>query len=177
MFIRRIMLAIALFAFMGSASFAQYKYIGAKKCGICHKKPATGNQLEKWSNAAHSKAFKSLSSDKAKEYAAKHKIADATKAAECLNCHTTAGSVDKKLQASITVEEGVSCESCHGPGSAYKTMSVMKDHAKSVAKGLVEQSEKVCKQCHDKEKNKFHDMKPFDYKEASAKVAHPNPKK
>ena len=94
--------------FIASASFAQtYKYIGAKKCGMCHNKPATGAQLKKWSSLKHAKSMKALSTDAAKGYAKKAGIADAKTAKECLTCHSTAGGVDKKLHAGITVAEGV----------------------------------------------------------------------
>lgn len=40
------------------------------------------------------------------------------------------------------------CESCHGPGSEYKTMSVMKDLAKAKAAGLVLPDATFCQKCH-----------------------------
>lgn len=40
------------------------------------------------------------------------------------------------------------CESCHGPGSAYKTMAIMKDPAKARAAGLVIPERSFCSQCH-----------------------------
>jgi hypothetical protein len=42
------------------------------------------------------------------------------------------------------------CESCHGAGSEYKTMSVMKDPAKARAAGLVTPDKAFCSQCHKK---------------------------
>ncbi len=44
------------------------------------------------------------------------------------------------------------CESCHGPGSEYKVMAVMKDPAKAKAAGLVTPTKEFCtKQCHQKD--------------------------
>jgi hypothetical protein len=40
------------------------------------------------------------------------------------------------------------CEGCHGPGSEYKGMSVMKDPAKATAAGLVRPDEAFCSTCH-----------------------------
>jgi hypothetical protein len=40
------------------------------------------------------------------------------------------------------------CEDCHGPGSEYKPMSVMKDPAKARAAGLVMPDKAFCAQCH-----------------------------
>ena len=40
------------------------------------------------------------------------------------------------------------CESCHGAGSEYKSLSVMKDPDKSRTAGLVQPNEEFCKICH-----------------------------
>ncbi len=40
------------------------------------------------------------------------------------------------------------CESCHGAGSEYKAMGVMKDPAKARAAGLVSPSPAFCTTCH-----------------------------
>ena len=156
------------------------QYVGAKKCKICHKP-----QFTKWSEAAHSNALKSLSSEKALEYAKKNNIADPSKDVKCLNCHSTAAMVDKSLLTStITIEEGVSCESCHGPGSKYKSTKIMskkayKADAKAAQKaaldaGLILPTKQVCESCHN-EKNPFH--KAFDFEKSKAKIAHPTPAK
>lgn len=42
------------------------------------------------------------------------------------------------------------CEGCHGPGSAYKSMAVMKDPVKARAAGLVIPDQAFCSQCHRK---------------------------
>lgn len=40
------------------------------------------------------------------------------------------------------------CEGCHGPGSEYKTLTVMKDPAKAKAAGLVQPDAAFCGKCH-----------------------------
>jgi hypothetical protein len=40
------------------------------------------------------------------------------------------------------------CEGCHGPGSEYKTLSVMKDPKKARAAGLVDPDAAYCGKCH-----------------------------
>ena len=40
------------------------------------------------------------------------------------------------------------CESCHGPGSEYKAMAIMKDSAKAKAAGLVVPTASFCANCH-----------------------------
>ena len=100
-------------------------------------------------------------------------IADPAKDAKCLKCHSTAGSIDKSLIASLTVEEGVSCESCHGPGSVYKSMKIMKSRELCLENGLILPVEEVCKKCHNAESPTF---KSFNFEESIAKIAHPKPK-
>jgi hypothetical protein len=44
---------------------------------------------------------------------------------------------------------GVQCEACHGAGSDFKGLSVMKDLAKAKAAGLVIPTQTTCDGCHD----------------------------
>ncbi len=174
----RLTVLLLTFVSLTSVSFGgDYLYVGVKKCKTCHNTTKSGKQYTVWSGAAHANALKSLSSPEALEYAKKNNIADPAKDPKCLNCHATMATVDQKLidpKGKLTMEEGVSCESCHGPGSAYKKKSVMVDHEKSLANGLWVPDEKTCLTCHNK-KNPFH--KPFDFKKMVAKVSHPVPPK
>lgn len=176
-FFNMIFILLLSFSFSASAQSKKHLYVGAKKCKVCHNSAKRGKQFKIWAGSPHANALKSLASEKAKKYAKENNIADPTTEAKCLQCHSTAASVDKSLidpKGKLTVEEGVSCESCHGPGSAYKKMSTMKDRAKAIAAGLVIPTVQVCATCHN-EKNPFH--KPFDFKKYSTKIAHPIPKK
>jgi formate-dependent nitrite reductase cytochrome c552 subunit len=74
--------------------------------------------------------------------------------------------------AGIKAEEGVSCESCHGPGSMYKTAAIMKNQKLSLAKGLILPEEAVCKTCHNEESPHY---KGFNFEEYVAKIAHDDP--
>lgn len=151
---------IGLFLLVGSVCSAQSaQYIGAAKCKMCHNKAEKGEQYNKWANSPHAKAMASLKGDEAKN-------------PKCLKCHSTAAGVDQALVASITVAEGVSCESCHGPGSLYKTATVMKDQKASMAKGMILPEEKVCKKCHNEQSPNY---KGFNYKDYVAKIAHNDP--
>jgi len=164
---------ICLAMFLGQTLSAQtFKYIGADKCKACHNKPATGDQYGKWLKDPHSQALKSLSSQASLDYAKKNGIADPTKDAKCLKCHSTYDQVDPKLRATILQSDGVSCESCHGPGSSYKSPAVMKNQAQAIKMGLIVPDKALCVKCHNPE-NPFH--KEFNFETFSAKIAHPNP--
>lgn len=165
---------IALLAiFAGSAMQAQtFKYIGAPKCKMCHMKPAKGEQYNVWLKGPHANAMKSLSTDEAKKIAAEKGIADPATDAACIKCHATVGHIDKSLVAGVKITEGVSCESCHGPGSMYKGASVMRSRELAMKKGLILPTEEVCKSCHNPESPTY---KEFDYATQVAKIAHPDP--
>lgn len=168
-----VIILILGFALTLSAQEKEFKYVGVKKCKTCHSMKKIGKQYQIWSENRHAKALESLGSEESLAYAAENDIEDPTTDPQCLNCHSTAATVDKALLTeTITVEEGVSCESCHGPGSEYKSMKIMKDHEASLANGLILPTEEVCVTCHN-EKNPFH--KPFKYEEAVKKISHPIP--
>ncbi len=173
MIMKKLFLIIFAVLIAGSVASAQnFKYIGADKCKPCHNKPATGDQYNKWLKDPHSRAMKSLSSPESIEWGKKNGVADPSKEAKCLKCHSTYDQVDPKLRATILQSEGVSCESCHGPGSSYKSPAVMKSREQSIKMGLIVPDKNLCIKCHNKE-NPFH--KEFNYETFWAKIAHPNP--
>lgn len=166
-------IVVCLLTVLQSTAGDDHAYVGADKCKMCHNSEAKGAQYTKWTQARHSKAYATLASEEAKKIAAEKGIADPQKAGECLKCHVTGhGMPAEKLTDKYKVEDGVGCESCHGPGSDYWKMSVMKDQAQSMAAGLVLPDEKTCIKCHNSESPTF---KGFNFEEALAKIAHPNP--
>ena len=177
---KKIAIAITLL-FIISVCFqifaADTKYVGAKKCKICHISTKSGAQYKKWGEMGHSKAYETLKSDKAKEIAAEKGIDNAQESPECLRCHSTAYEpATKKKRANVKptlkVEEGVSCESCHGPGSIYKKKPIMKDHEKFLANSGIMPTDKVGKECHNTDSPTF---KEFKFEEKKAKISHPIP--
>jgi hypothetical protein len=173
MLLKKTFLIAFLAMFAGSALLAQdAKYIGAAKCKMCHNKPDKGEQYNKWMAGPHANAMKALSTDKAKEIASAKGIADPSTDKACIKCHSTMGSIDSKLVAGITMEEGVSCETCHGPGSKYKGAAIMKDMELAMENGMIMATEQVCKKCHNEESPTY---KGFNFAEAKAKIAHPDP--
>jgi hypothetical protein len=156
-----------------------FKYIGVKKCKMCHKGEKKGNIFEKWQERGHAKAYETLASDESKEIAKKLGIkADPQQAAECLVCHVTGYEAAADLkEATLTMEEGVSCEACHGPGSEYKSMKVMKDITAGKVKGadfgLIEPNNELCVTCHNPKSPTY---KEFKFEEAAKLIAHPMPK-
>ena len=127
------------------------KLVSVKKCAMCHKKDEKGNQYGKWQEMMHSKAYELLGTEEAKAVAAKLGIEDPQSSGQCLKCHATAYYFTEELQTTeVSVENGVSCQSCHGPGADYKKKSVMQSREESIANGMVYPAkEKSCTLCHN----------------------------
>jgi hypothetical protein len=160
MYIKSILIASFLLFLGGNYLTAQdYEYIGAAKCKMCHNKSATGAQYKIWSESKHAHAMESLKGDEKKD-------------PKCLKCHSTYYAVDESLIATLTEDEGVSCESCHGPGSRYKSNTIMKDREKAMENGMILPTKEVCIACHNAESPNF---KGFNYDEYVKKIAHPIP--
>jgi len=157
---KKLMFLLSLAFIVSTAATAQqFKYIGAAKCKICHNKPNKGSQYDKWAESKHAKAMESLKGDEKND-------------PKCLKCHSTAASVDASLIATLKPDEGVSCESCHGPGSMYKLPNIMKNKELAMTKGLVMPTEETCVKCHNSESPNF---KGFNFAEYKAKIAHDDP--
>jgi hypothetical protein len=171
-----LLLGILVFAQEGEKAkeTEKAKYVGAEKCKICHNTTKIGKQYDIWAKGPHAKAYETLAGEEALKIGKAKGIDNPQKSSECLTCHVTAYAADSSLkEASLTMEEGVGCEACHGPGSIYKKMSIMKDREKAIASGLIIPDEKTCLQCHHDKSPTF---KAFDYKERLKAIAHPIPK-
>lgn len=162
-----LLIVCSLFLVVSMSKAQDYEYIGAAKCKMCHNKAAKGTQYDIWKAGPHAGAFATLASEESKKYSD-----DPQNDPKCLKCHSTYHSASADLMLTLKADEGVSCESCHGPGSKYKSMSIMKDKAKSLAAGMIEPTEAMCKTCHNEESPTY---KPFVYSEKISKVSHPNP--
>jgi hypothetical protein len=157
-----------------SDEVAEPGFVGVGGCKMCHKKEADGNQHGKWLEGRHSKAFETLGGEKAAEIAAGlGHTGSPQELDECLSCHVTAHGVDAaRLGKKYSIEEGVGCESCHGPGAVYKKKSIMADREQALAAGLVIPTEETCVTCHNEKSPTFTG---FVFDEMVAKIAHPYP--
>lgn len=170
---RAIFMAIVLACVLTKAVLAaDHGYIGVKKCAMCHKSEAKGNQYGQWLSTEHAKAYEVLATPQAKETAEKAGVSgDPQEAAACLKCHQTGFGADSNLLGpGFVKEDGVQCESCHGAGADYASLTVMKDLDKAVAAGLIMPTEEVCVKCHNPESPNF---KGFNFKEYYPKISHP----
>lgn len=155
-----LLLVLALFLGAGNGLAAPPKYMGVTRCQSCHGVPPSV-VFGRWAESAHARAYKTLGSDKAKTLAAALGVGEPKKAQECLVCHTTGyGERSGRYSSGFTLEEGVSCEACHGPGQKYSRFEVMskvamlrqrkpEQGAQYAAEfGLLYQGREGCASCH-----------------------------
>ncbi|HOW86470.1 MAG TPA: multiheme c-type cytochrome [Candidatus Aminicenantes bacterium] len=160
----------ALFVLAVLWAAPERKYTGASSCKLCHKAPLQGRQYAIWQESAHARSFASLSTEAAAAIAKDAGIADPAASPYCLNCHAPLADKAPELKA-----EGVSCEVCHGAGSAYKKLAVMEDRDKAVQSGLAafpnaSAIQASCLACHESAHGTA-----FDFDKAWAAVKHPVP--
>lgn len=87
---------------------------------------------------------------------------------KCKLCHKVEFASWQKSKHAATQ---VDCETCHGAGSNYKTLAIMKDKVKAKAAGLIDPAESDCKACHAKK-----NVKVENYADAVKKVHDKKPK-
>lgn len=160
-----LVLVVVVVVVLSLSAADKFTVVGVKKCMMCHKGQNNHMVYEKWLETPHAKALKSLNPAKGED-----------KNPACLACHTTAFNKGgyKVGDANAADFAGVQCESCHGPGSAYKALGIMKDRKAALANGMIIPTEDTCKQCHNPKSPTF---KSFNYKEALKKIDHSYSKK
>ncbi len=149
-----------------------FTYVGAGKCKICHKTEKQGRQFPLWEEKKHSKSFAALSSSEAPAKAQEMGVENPAESPDCLKCHAPLFEKAPEFK-----EEGVTCEVCHGPGSAYKKLSIMKSHEESLKNGLTfygtpEEKKAWCLTCHENAH-----VQSFDFEASWEEIKHPVPEK
>lgn len=169
------------------------EYVGQSKCKMCHNKSTEGEQWSMWKSMEHAQAYNVLLEERAREVAiAVGVTTHPAKTPECLSCHVTGYDIaSNTVPAGIDVEDGVQCESCHGPASLHlafgKEYMMKKDEiSDDTDLYIVRPDENVCVECHndlnptwnpERYTTESGEQTDFDFKQAVARVAHPNPKK
>ena len=115
-------------------AFPEGDTVGSAVCSTCHTSEHTW-----WASSAHAHAMDPLPPEAATD-------------PSCVACHATPrtiGGAPATTLAAFRTDQGVSCESCHGPGGAH----VDSGGAKSTIEGLGESCpvcviEAICTSCH-----------------------------
>lgn len=146
---------------------AEYKYTSMARCNTkdCHGADAAKgspglNEYTVWKAMdPHAKAFTTLYKGPSKAMGAAMGIAKVFESPKCLACHTKVVPPDQVAAGQKwSVQNGVSCEVCHGPGEKWidpHATPKEKDwsHEKSVAVGMIDLREATawaaqCASCH-----------------------------
>lgn len=139
-------------------------YTGAGSCtsSNCHGSvwPKTGgkidqNEYTQWAaKDKHAKAYAVLFEPRSKQIARNLMIERPETATVCLDCHATNAAANERA-SSFDISDGVGCESCHGPASAWLGQHTTRDwtHGQSVRAGMVDTKDvkkrtEVCLSCH-----------------------------
>ncbi len=156
----------------------KHKYVGVDACGSCHKTEKQGNQLSIWKNTKHAMAYETLLSEDADSIARSIGFTEkASKLDNCLRCHVIGYNLDSTyLGPKFRIEDGVQCETCHGPGLDFQKISIMKNRKEAEKNGLIihKDIESYCISCHNAESPTF---VAINFMEAWKKIQHSVPKK
>ncbi len=169
-------LVVGFFAF-GMAAKQKFRYVGVKVCKMCHQSERAGRQFEIWQESGHARAFETLLKADAHEIAKASGIEDPQKNEACLRCHAVVyADLEDDDHVEELIKEGVTCESCHGPGSAYSKWSIMKainaGKEEGEKYGLIAPTGETCVQCHNEQSPTFDKTRPFVFEKMYRKIAH-----
>ncbi len=150
------------------------KYIGPGSCAAtsCHGsvKPVAESRILQTEYTTwilkdrHSRAYQALTGAVGERMARILKLgAKAEESPKCLTCHALYTAPEQRGRA-LEISEGVSCENCHGPASAWLGSHTTRDwpHEKSMTLGMYDTRDVIhrtekCLQCHLGTKDKFVD--------------------
>lgn len=168
------------------------QYVGAIVCKNCHGPTTENDPFTVWSVSKHSRTFVQLGTGyiemidpEAKGFVPEGFGGSIVKEArrlgvdtDCLDCHATANNrSDENKAETFHVEDGVQCETCHGPGGAHVAWMEQTDisegqrpHSSKMRQSTLESCSQAChreKPTH----SPFIDTK-FDWQKAWTKIAH-----
>jgi hypothetical protein len=172
-------LAAMFLCLLSNQSFATdapepIKYIGPGSCAAtsCHGsvKPVAGsrilqNEYSTWIlQDKHSRAYQALTGEAGEGMAKILKLGGKPEQSQkCLACHALSVLAAQRGR-SFEISEGVSCENCHGPASAWLGPHTTLDwpHEKSVAQGMTDTRNVIhrtdkCLECHLGTRERFVD--------------------
>jgi len=137
-----------------------FEYVGSERCLECHADGPGDGPAGHWIASRHSRAFHTLSSNQARALAAGREeyrdVRDPSLDPRCLLCHLTgAREPAASFAGTFSPEEGVGCESCHGPGGSYGNAASMADRGSFLSKGGKVPDEFTCRRCHRDEAFRF----------------------
>jgi YVTN family beta-propeller protein len=158
----------------------QAVYVGVRECGKCHEGEKHGRQLSLWLQTKHAQAYAALATPEARQIAELSGVPqDPQRSPVCLGCHASGAHAESwERDDTFHVEDGVQCETCHGPGSEYMDRKIMMNRAAAEAAGLQRPTLRDCLGCHKEKGSHTAVLKrpPVDMEKAWRQIAHPVPR-
>jgi hypothetical protein len=150
---------------------SQGKHLGVAACSstVCHGEiaPKSGsdvalNEYVIWKKQdKHAEAYRVLTGKAARQIGEKLGVGEPTRAKICLDCHTDNVSSSRR-DFKFQIDEGVTCESCHGGGEDWikSHSSPTVSHADNIAAGMYPTEQplaraRLCLGCHLGTKDQF----------------------
>ena len=147
------------------------KFLGVETCGSseCHGsaerwRNATVLMKERliWNTSRHASAYDSLKSKLGRRITKNLGLPNGENTKQCLSCHSTYVPNSQRGEG-FSLTDGVTCESCHGPGGNFLSTHVYPSstHEKNLSAGMTPTSEpdyraNLCLSCHQaNKKNQF----------------------
>ncbi len=166
------------------AEQATAQYVGVELCRTCHEAEAIGNQVARWTGSPHARSYLALATGATEmiDRQARGMVNEGygrtiTEQAErlgsesnCLACHAT-GAGSGERQTTFHSEDGVQCETCHGPGSYHVAARLQGNTEQATLRRLPLAG---CLGCHrEKTSHAVLQRPPFDAAKAWKEIAHP----
>ena len=167
---------------------AKTDHVSHRTCRLCHNKTAHGLQWDIWRQSPHARAYRTLLSEASEKIVADLKLeTPPEETALCLRCHVTAyDRTTSSVPAPLRVEDGVQCESCHGPGRDHvpdgRRHWMNQDRSVDTGAHIQRPTERTCVQCHRRNSPTWDPKRyslpngrttGFDFQQAFARIAHP----
>ena len=152
-------------------------YVGVRVCAGCHTGRKIGDQYSRWLHSKHSQAYAKLALPAGLEMAKLSGLRTPPQESTiCLGCHATAWHAeDWEKDDTFRIQDGVQCELCHGPGSEYATLEVMRDRQAAMKAGLRMPDQEFCVNCHVEKGSHVAvtNRPPIDVKQGWRELLHP----
>ncbi len=174
--IKQLLISVLLLA-PAMAFASPDRYMGTGTCsssnchGSTHARKSSNvlqNEYFTWlKHDKHSQAYTVLLKADAKRMASLMGLGDPAKEPLCLKCHSTYVPSAEQRGEKYSAEDGVSCESCHGPAERWlETHAVLgTTHQQNLSNGLadtvsLDKRAQLCVSCHygDKDRRVTHDL-------------------
>ena len=151
---------------------ADLVYTGTEACKPCHPEA-----YKLWTGSHHARSFVVLGTELARKIAVEPGAAPGMPSQkmmrDCSPCHAIGTQIPMALRGEFHPEDGVQCETCHGPGPRHIEAANKPDYKPGSEPELRTRGMEACMACHkEKKTHGILGLVPFDYKESWPRIDH-----